>query len=71
MTYKGIFAILKKEKVKTSLLAEKRIGQGFEIEGTMSSKAGTGRPRVSTMKEDISKMTVFKDRKKTFVDDNK
>jgi len=72
LTYKRIFEILKKEKVETSLSAVKRIGQRFEIQGTVSRKVGSGRPRASTMKDDHRlKMTVLKDRKKTLVDHSK
>ena len=72
MSYKQIFDILKKENVKTSLSAVKRIGQRFEIEGSVRRKSGSGRPRASTVKDDHRlKMTVLKDRKKTYVDHSK
>ena len=72
LSYKQIFDILKKENVKTSLSAGKRIGQRFEIEGSVRRKSGSGRPRASTVKDDHRlKMTVLKDRKKTYVDHSK
>ena len=72
LSYKQIFDILKKENVKTSLSAVKRIGQRFEIEGSVRRKSGSGRPRASTVKDDHRlKMTVLKDRKKTYVDHSK
>ena len=50
----------------------KRIGQRFEIEGSVRRKSGSGRPRASTVKDDHRlKMTVLKDRKKTYVDHSK
>ena len=52
LSYKQIFDILKKENVKTSLSAVKRIGQRFEIEGSVRRKSGSGRPRASTVKDD-------------------
>ena len=72
MTYKQIFGILKKENVKTSLSTVKRIGQRFENERSVKRKTGSGRPRASTSKDEHRlKMTVLKDRKKTFVDHSK
>ena len=72
LTYKQIFDILRKENVTTSLSAVKRIGQRFEIEGSVKRKSGSGRPRASTFKDDHRiKMTVLKDRKKTYVDHSK
>ena len=72
LSYKQIFDILKKENVKTSLSAVKRIGQRFEIEGSVRRKSESGRPRASTVKDDHRlKMTVLKDRKKTYVDHSK
>ena len=65
MTYKLIFAILKTEMVKTSLSAVKRIGERFEIKGTVNRKFGSGRPRASTIKDDHwLKMTVLNDIRK-------
>ena len=72
LTYKQIFDILRKENVTTSLSAVKRIGQRFEIEGSVKRKCESGRPRASTFKDDHRlKMTVLKDRKKTYVDHSK
>ena len=45
LTYKQIFYILRKENVTTALSAVKRIGQRFEIEGSVRRKSGSGRPR--------------------------
>ena len=71
LTYKQIFDILRKN-VTTSLSAVKQIGQRFEIEGSVKRKSGSGRPRASTFKDDHRlKMTVLKDRKKTYVDHSK
>ena len=61
MNYKLIFAILKIEKVKTFLSVVKRIGQIFEIKGTLNRKVGPGRPGTSTIKHDHRlKMAVLK-----------
>ena len=49
MTYKWIF-IQKIEKVKTSFLAVKRIGERFEIKGTVHRKIGSGQPRATQQK---------------------
>ena len=43
LTYKQIFYIIRKENVSTSLSAVKRIGQRFEIEGSVKRKSGSGR----------------------------
>ena len=72
LTYKRISQFWKKKKVKTCLSAVKRIGQRFEIKGTVSKKTGSVQPRYSTMKDDhMLKITVLKDRKKTLDDHSK
>ena len=54
--------------MKTSLSAVKRIGQMFEIEGTLSRKVGSGRPRASIIKDDhMLKMSPLKKRKKNLL----
>ena len=50
MTYKQIFSIYKIEKVKTSLLAVKRIGEMLEIKGTVHRKIGSGQPELPQQK---------------------
>ena len=52
MTYKWIFANLKKEMLKTSLSAFQRIGQRIVIKGTLDRKVCSGYPRASTIKHD-------------------
>jgi len=50
---------LKIKKVKTSLSAVKRIGQRFEIKGTVNRKARSGHPRASTIKHNHRLIMTF------------
>ena len=52
MTYEEMLDLSKKENVKTSLSAVKRIGLSYEIKGCVSKKFGCGRHRASTVKDD-------------------
>ena len=62
ITYRRIFSNLKIEKLKTSLLAVKRIGEKIEIKGTVHRKVGSGQPRATTTKDGYRlKMTVLKE----------
>ena len=58
--------------MKKSLTAVKRNGERFEIKDTVIRKVGSGRPRASIIKDNHRlKMTVLKNRKKTFIDHRK
>ena len=65
MSYKWIFAVLKIEKVTTSLSAVKRF-ERYEV--TLNKKVPFGRPRASTTKNDHRlQMTGLKDIKKSLL----
>ena len=62
LIYKWICSIFRIEKVKTSLLTVKRIGERFGIKGTVHRKVGSGHPRAATTKYDYRlNMTVLKE----------
>ena len=52
MTFRMIFALLKKENIKTPLPTVKRIGLKYEKESSIGRKLGSGRLRASTNKDD-------------------